>query len=306
MKINHEEIKHNLLHALQNTPWQTASLRQLASGRDNIVFKDEKQTVVIKISLTKSILDVEQEAALMRYLKARTFPVSNILKLGTCEYQGALYPYVVTSFIPHDHLSTDLLPSKALLADAAKALAELHAVTATYESSYLQERRLDSDIQRLLEHLDEGKSRASNTSQLIRDLEWAVQFFEAQGNSVDCIIHNDYRMANVLFKNGKLAGVIDFEWAITSPSRLKDVGQAALEWSFIDGKSMDNERYHAFINAYAGQSSVKVDREVVKEWSKFAALADAAYYFLSFPERTLEMFDSYMYEKYKYLAENEV
>lgn len=303
MNIDSNLVIQSLISARHSSQWKVDRLVPMVSGRDNLVYIDSTRSYIVKVYLVKSLQDVQQEYKLIRYLCSQGFPTSTAIDSGRLTINGHIYPFLVFKYVVHDEIDLRKAQPLTRIGSVADALAKLHELTSNYPRPYSQSRTLHSDIDKLLTRVSTGKSTAINRAELVQDLEWALKFV-GQFKGEDCIIHNDFRANNLLFHKGEVAAVIDFEWAIASPSRLKDVGHAALEWSFLDGAHMDWTKYKSFIQAYEKASHAKINSQLIIQWSMFAALADAAYYFLCYPSRTTEQFNSFMYDKFKILKNN--
>jgi len=73
------------------------------------------------------------------------------------------------------------------------------------------------------------------------------------------IIHGDYWENNLLFKKGKLVGVIDFDTARASPAKMELI-KGALEFSEFDNLDM----FKKFINEYKKENLVKISEDEIE------------------------------------------
>lgn len=284
------------------------TLASIPSSRDNHVFFDKCNNLIIRISLTKFYGDAEKEAHLLSYLEGNNFLAPKVLDFGSMKIGGREYPFTVFEYVKHlqnPHIS------KHQVGLAARYLGKLHGLTASYckENRYTQERTLEQDLFGLCKIISRSRNKAINRDSLLKDLDWGIDFYNSRRQEdAKLILHNDYRINNVLFASqDEIACVIDFDWSVESSFALKDLGHAALEWSFPDGSEINRDFYNYFIGQY-WESNPPIKEVPISEvwsWSRFSALTDAAHYFLSFPERTKDKFISHMYDKYLYFKDHE-
>jgi Ser/Thr protein kinase RdoA (MazF antagonist) len=281
-------------------------LKSLASSRDNGVFLvDGPRKLVARVSSNKPIEDVAQEYQLLQFLHGQKFPCANAVDFFVIECESVQVGVIVFEYIAH---SPVLAVNADVVTSMAVRLARLHELTADYCRSrvYYQHRTSIGDLDALAAMLAQPQ-KASNAPELAQAVSWAQTFYAnaAQQSHQPLVIHNDYRVQNVLFGVGRqICAVIDFDWAVQDFAE-KDLAHAAMELAMQDGQAqLNHDYYQLFINAYREASSLDIDYslEPLYNWSRFAALADAAYYFLSYPERTDMRFDSYMYIKYRYFS----
>lgn len=279
----------------------------IPSSRDNYVFLNKPNRLLLRVSLTKKYADVKSEADLLKYLRNHNFPVPEVVDYSFVNFRSKEYPFIVFRYIDHEQ---NINIGKKQVELAAKLLGNLHNLTADYCQNYKfeQQRTLDQDLLQLQKNLADGSSKAVNSNGVLDDLKWGISFYRSRSNKITTLVlHNDYRINNVLFATpDKIACVIDFDWSLKSPFALKDLGHAALEWSYPDGSGINLGLYNHFVSQYWKSNTPfnKVPISEVWEWSRFSALADTAHYFLSFPERTQGKFESYMYNKYLFFKNN--
>lgn len=292
------------------------SLFPLTSSYDNLVLTDGAK-VVVRISITKTKEDVFAEADFIRFLSQHDFPAATIIGEGVVEVDKVVYPYIIFDYISHEEVCQPAQVNTYEIMAAASQLAHLHDISKRYLASrpFIQARTLEQELNNM--HIVLKREPDKYAVQLKNDVKWALGFLSDQTdqknktNEKQIIIHNDYRMQNVLFKNrSELAAIIDFDYSLSSFFWQKDVAHAALEWSFADGADeIDKTIFELFIESYAKAMQNKIDIDTKKfitqhkliDWAKFSALSDAAGYFLSLAEDERENFNSYMYGKYKYL-----
>jgi Ser/Thr protein kinase RdoA (MazF antagonist) len=93
------------------------------------------------------------------------------------------------------------------------------------------------------------------------------------------IAHGDYTWANVMFRDGAIAGVFDFDWTCRLPY-LEDVARAVLFmafprdggpnahsiWSLVAPWRYDLVRAHSFLDAYARHHPLSTDERSLLPW----------------------------------------
>lgn len=279
------------------------SVFKLESSRDNLVFSVDNR-LIARISLVKSIEDVKQEADFIAYLRIKDVPCPAAIDVFAIGLDELSFPCVCFEYIKHDKSQAF---DERQIVDAAYVLAQVHANSIEYlrTNSYTQIRTATGDLEKL--NALAKDSQAQNKQEILEEIEWAIKFYTEErlkgiDSAVEYIIHNDFRSQNVLLDDeGKINSVIDFDWAIKSFSPKPDIAHSAMEFSMKDGEELCNEKlYKLFVDSYCEAAGVDFDIENLREWSRFRALTDAAYYFISFPERTTERFESYMYDKSLY------
>jgi aminoglycoside phosphotransferase (APT) family kinase protein len=166
--------------------------------------------------------------------------------VGLCHLEGA------PEFAPPD--------LRAMLEQMARALARIHAVPPTGELGFLGhrnasfERTLRSVPERLDLELDEPRIRS-----VLREL-WPWEQHNA-----DVLLHGDYWPGNLLWQNGTLAAVIDWEEAERGdPLADLAVSRLDLSWAFGDAAM------HEFTEKYVAEREIDLRR--LPHWDLAVAL----------------------------------
>ncbi len=306
-QLNVEDVIKHLQDSDSLSKW-SSDIRQISSSRDNLVFLDADNTIIIRLSLNKRLSEVETETAFISFLENNHIPVAKVklattIEIGSEEYPVALFKYI-------DHEPTDIQNvSNHQIEQAAKQLATIHEFGKEFarEHNTTWWADITSDIDKLSEAIRGGQFKDANNKDLFAaDLKWAKDFYAekiADAAGPITILHNDYRIQNVLFDSDQeLVGVIDFDYALASPFYVKDAAHAAMEWSFAEGTATpDIDKFNCFIEAYESQSKIKLND--LREWVMYAAINDAAHYILSYPDRQQQSINSYMYDKFLYFRD---
>jgi aminoglycoside phosphotransferase (APT) family kinase protein len=181
-------------------------------------------------------------------------------------------PYLVMEFIEG---APDFAPEHpmALAAHMAGQLARIHRIdTAQHDLAFLPHmteqfaRRLQTRPARLDNSLSESRIRDA------LELNWP-----RPPRNADVLLHGDYWPGNILWKNGRLAAVIDWEdMALGDP--LGDLANARLELLFFFGP----DALHAFTNRYLAQASL--DTTDLPYWDLAVSLRPIAPFTTMFPD----------------------
>jgi aminoglycoside phosphotransferase (APT) family kinase protein len=163
------------------------------------------------------------EFELLRIVRARGIPAPEPIHV---DESGALLPspFVVVEFIDGETLF-EPNDTADFLRQLAEGLARIHAIPASAEVSFLPARGYDIPERRatLDESMREGDIRDALESR--RPLEPA---------NPPVLLHGDYWPGNILWRDGEIAAVIDWEDAHTGDP-LSDLANARLELLFFLG-----------------------------------------------------------------------
>ncbi|MGZ6389335.1 MAG: phosphotransferase family protein [Ktedonobacterales bacterium] len=199
------------------------------------------------------------EFALLQLLHAEGLPAPRPYLL---DQSGAIFatPYIVIEYIEGE---TEFAPANTadLLSQLATHLSRIHRINgSTPAISFLpgQERRFAAILRERPAVLDAAGDEAR-----IRDALEAAWPLPQRNHSV--LLHGDYWPGNVLWRNGKLAAIIDWEDAAVGDP-LADVGNSRLEilWTF------GVEAMQSFTQQY--QAMTAIDFTNLPYWDLCAAL----------------------------------
>jgi len=97
------------------------------------------------------------------------------------------------------------------------------------------------------------------------------------------IIHADMHSENVLFNNGKLVAVVDWEDSTIAPSLL-DFASSAAYWCF-DGEVMRPRMYKAFYESYTKERPfAELEVKHLEDCIKYVGVVQTMWRFLNYPE----------------------
>lgn len=150
--------------------------------------------------------------------------------------------------------------SRDMLDQMAAQLARIHAVTLSTESAFLQRRsasagrHLSTEPEQLDTTLDEAKIRSA----LLGLWPW-------EQHNADALLHGDYWPGNLLWKEGKLAAVLDWEESdIGDPLADLAISRLDILWAFGEAAM------HTFTESYRQRSAL--DFRNLARWDLYVAL----------------------------------
>jgi aminoglycoside phosphotransferase (APT) family kinase protein len=169
--------------------------------------------------------DVVRQAKIMASLADTDVPVPPILWYGDeAEFFGR--PYFVDGFVEGFKIADNpKLPAaelKALAHAGLQTLAALHRVDWTSRRSAWGEPQPLSDEMKRLDHLLDRPTLDPKTVARAPELREKLLASFPEGSRIGCV-HGDFQWSNVLFHQGCVSAVIDWEIALLGPTLL-DVG----------------------------------------------------------------------------------
>ncbi len=207
----------------------------------------------------KSAEIVEREFRLLQLLKPIGLPVQ---KPYFADTSGVIMPspYLVLEYIEG---TTEFSPINAplLVPALAQCLACIHAVDAVnYDLSFLPKQT--SLVRATLSTISENPDESLYESRIRDTLTAVLLWFREQTTA---LLHGDYWPGNILWKDGTIVGILDWEEAhIGNP--VADIARTRLEILFAYGI----EPMHQFVQAY---QTYRTDAlEALPYWDLWAAL----------------------------------
>lgn len=302
---NIEEIKKVLE---QYNLSEKSPINLIRESGDNFVFligKNEK--TILRLSKRLPIEDVSFEYDLTQHLLSKNIPVSVIIKNKYDKPYSLLSDesvVVLFKFIEGNHVQVDAdhLPTKLQAFNAGQKLGLISNAGIDFKTDSPRQRNIFQEFERVLKFQDYFKAHFEGGREFVEQVEKAMDF-GINHNEKTGLIHNDYRPSNLFFNdNGKVVGVIDFDWACIGPI-IKDLALAVVEWSFPDGATEpDFEIFDAFLEGYNLVANNKIEKnQKLIDWIKFTTLSDSSTYFCDLVEdknSTKRVIRSFMYRKY--------
>jgi|GEM_PF-788306 Ser/Thr protein kinase RdoA (MazF antagonist) len=287
------------------------SIASLRDSSDNLVFSvsSAKNKYIARFSKKTTAKDILFELEFVSSLRKNDFPSPEIIPTISqnkfCLY-GNIFVCVLFRFyegIVIDKNTQNIINYTRL---AGENLGILHTISEKIKIKTPRKRNIITELERAIEKKDIFTSEFNDGNLFIEKIKWAINFSKKEGNnSPGGIIHNDYRMHNLIFTNSPMIEVVlDFDWSCPGPF-IKDVALALVEWSFPDGDEQPNlDILKSFLDAYNKTCPAKIFLdEKMYDWIKFSCLSDASTYFcdrINNKNLKKDIRKSYMYQKYKY------
>lgn len=283
----------------------------LRDGPDNTVGLLETESgkkYVVRVSKRPMEDEVAFEARWLRFLHRARVPVVPMVET-TAGKSYALLPsgaaVTIFAFVSGNHLAVDpnTPPPRAAIISLAAALAQLHNASRGHLISLPRRRTIFSELERALKHARKIEEKLPDGKAFIG----AVRKFFFWGKTysfVPVLVHNDYRMDNLLFDgHNNVRAILDFDWCCGGPA-IKDVAHALAEWSFPDGaKEHWEDVFSVFLTRYNEVTEETVARDGnLCRWIAFSCLSDTCAYLVDhlLRDEIRPVGGSYMYQKFKY------
>lgn len=245
------------------------SYKKIYDGFDNDIFvliTDDNTKYIYRKSLrNKSNEDILFEQNFSDYLLQKNIPVRRVL------YPGA---ESLLEFCDGTSCSVEQISEKMAF-NAGMMLARFHDASKGFAGPPLPTRKLELELLRAINLKDKLQNKYTNGTDFISIVERLLQseFLKTSGI---CIIHNDFRVQNVLFQDEDISAILDFDWSCVG-NPLKDLGHALVEWSFPDGGNFNQKIFKSFFQGYIA-SKPNIDFNALKYWIEFGCISDTATY----------------------------
>lgn len=281
-------MKLNINNLYKQFKLHFTSCTQIYSGSDNDIFlltSDDNTKYIFRHSLReKPAQDMYFEQVFSKFLYDHNIPVRLILETG----ENTLLSYCDGKNIKISELTTDMA------FNGGKTLALFHKASKEFNKDILPKRHVADELNRALNIKEKIINKYADGKLFIKQ----IQEILLNVPESNMIIHNDFRVQNVLFDKTNISAILDFDWAcIGNP--IKDLGHAMVEWSYPDGGTFNSDIFKAFFDGY--KSIVhNIDINQLKYWIAFSCLSDTATYLVDtiddkpYSEKIL----SWMYGKY--------
>ena len=225
--------------------------------------------------------DIEFEHAIIDHLVAKKFSVVGPIK-RTVSGQTYFVTYneadenkthkvfnSMFTFLDGEDLYSWCNPGCSLdeLASSAKALAEYHINISdfNYDEKINNELRINSLLPTLVKKIEHYTNTAEQTeiafylkenfrliAAEIRDVSRAFNILNLS-HFPEVVIHRDFHPGNLLYKNGAVTGMFDFDWA-SLDIRAFDVGMALMyfcsEWEKNENGAIHQDKIDIFVKSY--------------------------------------------------------
>lgn len=244
------------------------SLKQIYSGFDNDIFvvaTSDKKYIYRRAHRNKPTEDILFEKNFSEYMHSKQIPVRSVLVSGSESLLG---------FCEGQTYSVQQI-TKKMAFNAGKMLAQFHNVAKEFDVPPFPKRKIDSELLRAISVKDKLKNKYTNGAEFTVIVEQLLQsdFLKAPMN---CVIHNDFRVQNVLFLNDTISAILDFDWSCMGRP-LKDLSHALVEWSLPDGGEFNPDIFNALFTGYKSVSD-NINLDELRYWIDFSCISDTATY----------------------------
>lgn len=267
------------------------SYKKIYDGFDNVLFvlmtHDNSKYIYRQSLRDKPIKDIMFEKNFSDYLSQKNIPVRRVLYTGSES---------LLDFCEGTSLDVQQISEKMAFNGGA-LLARFHNVAKDFNITPFPTRKLETELLRVIPIQDQLRAKYTNGADFVSIVEDLLQskFLKTSDTR---IIHNDFRVQNVLFQNENISAILDFDWSCKGMP-LKDLGHALVEWSFPDGGKFNQKIFKSFFQGYTSNNP-DIDYGALKYWIAFSCISDTATYLCD----TLDdmpsggEFLSWMYGKY--------
>jgi hypothetical protein len=165
------------------------ALFAMGSSRDNMVFRDEGRSMIIRVSLNKASRCVKAEERFVNYLCWHGCFVPKVL--GSLKVQNR--PCLFFQYVEHVEPVIDAWSAR----QASNELFKIHEVAKEFlkTNDFNVRRTVDSDLRAFLDLARAGAYRnARNVGAVVSDMEWAKDFMdEYDMGLLDTVLHGDFK-----------------------------------------------------------------------------------------------------------------
>jgi len=245
------------------------SSKHIYTGSDNYIFllktQNSNKYIYRKSRRDKPDTDIKFEKEFSDYLLKQNIPVRRVLYSGSES---------LLNFCKGTSHSVQQI-SETMAFNAGQMLAKFHNASKKFNMNSLPKREMTSELARSIKAKTQLQNKYTNGKDFISVVENLLQskFLKTYDK---CIIHNDFRVQNVLFQGKKISAILDFDWSCVG-TPLKDLAHALVEWSFPDGGSFNKKIFQSFLHGY---SSIRpnIDFNALKYWIAFSCISDTSTY----------------------------
>jgi len=236
--------------------------------------------------------EVRWELALLRHLRAGGFPtIAPLVRPDGAPFgRFAGKPAILYPYIPGHSGCAATLDRETAMLQTATAIGRLHRLTGGLTLPYPRVRS-GSDSRRLLAAFRDAVARRGVAADepalagLVAAVEAADREFAARlaaataapGGLPEGVVHHDAHCANVLFRDGRLVALIDFDDACPGPL-VGDVGVLLGAWAIDPATdALDPERAGRLLRAYERERPLGgAERDLLPDVLALYLLGDAA------------------------------
>jgi len=283
----------------------------IREGSDNQVWKLESQSdshnYFLRISKRDVKADIAFEAAWLELLAKSGIPVAQLVKttsgmpFGTSSEVGTMTLFREVAG-KHLELGKGNFPNKQQISSAAESLASIHRASSGSGVAYPRQRSIFTELSRVEGIKDTLDQQELGNQEFFSAVDEYLGWAKGQDYK-SVLIHNDYRVGNLLFEKDKVTAVLDFDWSCMGPA-IKDVAHTLAEWSYPDGSDSHNEEvFNVFLDSYNSFAPHPIAKDsALYRWIAFSCLSDTATFVVDRIERGEPKLprQSYMFSKFRY------
>lgn len=279
------------------------SHRVLRDGIDNRVYdistENGDRFIVRENKRSFEYKNLDFEIELNDFLTKNKFKTPRLIKTnegkGKVEKGGLtflLFEYILGSqFEKIENITSQ----ESLIETGGELLGRLHKETVSLRMKNDPIRTIFTEFERFIKVPKKDVSLFKGSEKLTKEINYFVDEGKRRINRNDFIgvIHNDYYMGNLIYKNKEDCYLIDFDWSCNGPL-IKDVALGVGAWSSsFDGKKPPNkEVVSIFLSGYNKYSPLRVDYDDdLIFWICFSFLSEAATFFVDVLEERWPEFD---------------
>lgn len=238
-----------------------ATCEKIHDGTDNAVYviSDKGNRFVLRESkrINDPNKDLQFELDLLKNLANKGASTPKIILTNTGEPLIFINntEYTLFHFVEGFGISepTQELLKREVIRTGGKALGTLHQHTQKLDLGEKKGRHIFTEIERFENLNKECQKRFSDYEEAAG---YIAQFSKEAREKIkdkkllSGVIHNDYRIQNLIFQSDVNCSIIDFDWACYGPL-IKDVALAVGEWSYFDIKTgPSKEAIDQFLKGY--------------------------------------------------------
>ena len=217
--------KEKLLRLATELIAQETGQKRLVTGQlaNNWVFRttDGKAPLLVKFISPGQKQRMETEFALSEYISRQSgVPIPRILAHGTIEDQHFLLREVIPGVTLRRALNENANP-KPLFIQAGETLAQFHSFNFAEKGFFNPDLSLDQSADLFNQAEYESFLDVLQTKQLLSDKEYdalrKIRVSDHYDIGENVLCHCDYSLDNILVRNCRIVGILDFEYSCSAP-----------------------------------------------------------------------------------------
>lgn len=204
---------------------------------------------------SKNLKQVQFEIEILRYLEQKNFPSPRIRKM-TNNKDTAIFqkkPCWAYKYIEGENF-TVVIP--AAIKQIGVLLGELHKLLRNFKPSVTKQTRDPEELKKIVKRNKQKMihSRLISPKELIEFMEVELEKFSFPSRLPVGITHQDVKPDNIIVKNGKIEGIIDFDNAYRGVL-LHDITTTII-WTCFNDNKLNFKLATAFLSGYNSQRAM--------------------------------------------------